>query len=117
MEGEKSVRPIAGSCARSGASLSGYEIHMGATTGPDTARPFAHLENGPDGAVSVDGRVEGSYVHGLFAGDGFRTRWLEGVRAGTSSAFAYEQALEQALDELADGLEAALDVEALLSGG
>ena len=117
MEGEKSVRPVTGTCARSGAPLSGYEIHMGATTGPDTARPFAHLPDGPDGATSVDGRVEGTYVHGLFSGDGFRARWLEGVRAGTASAFAYEPAIEQALDDLAEGLEAALDVEALLSGG
>ena len=123
MAGEKSVRPVAGTCARSGAALSGYEIHMGATTGPDTVRPFAYLADGPngpdgaDGAVSADGRVEGSYVHGLFAGDEFRARWLEGVRAGTSSALAYEPAVEQALDELADGLEAALDVEALFAGG
>ena len=119
MEGEKSVRPVAGTCARSGAALSGYEIHMGSTTGPDTARPFAYLADGADladGAVSADGRVEGSYVHGCFAGDEFRARWLEGVRAGTSSALAYESAVEQALDELADGLEAALDVEALFAG-
>ena len=117
MRGEKSVRPVAGTCARSGAALAGYEIHMGATTGPDTARPFAYLAGGPDGAVSADGRVEGSYVHGCFTGDEFRARWLEGVCAGTSSSFAYEPALERALDELADGLEAALDVEALLAGG
>ena len=123
MRGEKSVRPVAGTCARSGAALSGYEIHMGATTGPDTARPFAHLADRrggpgrPDGAVSADGRIEGSYLHGLFAGDGFRARWLEGVRAGASSTLAYEPAVEQALDELADGLEAALDVDALFAGG
>ena len=118
MVGEKSVRPVAGTCARSGAALSGYEIHMGATTGPDAARPFAHLAGGgPDGAASADGRIEGSYVHGLFAEDGFRARWLEGVRGGASSAFAYEPALEQALDELADGLEAALDIDALFAGG
>ena len=117
MRGEKSVQPVAGACARSGAPLCGYEIHMGTTTGPDTARPFAHLPRGPDGAVSAGGRTEGSYVHGLFAGDEFRARWLESVRAGASSAFAYEPAIEQALDDLADGLEAALDVEALLAGG
>ena len=117
MRGEKSVRPVTGTCARSAAPLAGYEIHMGATTGPDAARPFAYLERGPDGAVSADGRIEGSYVHGLFAGDEFRARWLEGVRGGATSALAYEPAIEQALDELADGLEAALDVEALLAGG
>ena len=117
MEGAKSVRPVQGTCARSGAPLAGYEIHMGTTTGPDAARPFAHLERGPDGAVSPDGRVEGCYVHGLFAGDAFRTRWLERARAGAGSALAYEHALELALDELADGLEAALDIDALFAGG
>ena len=117
MGGEKSVRPVRGDCARSGVPLAGYEIHMGTTTGPDTARPFARIEGKADGAVSADGRIEGCYVHGLFAGDAFRARWLEGIRAGAGSALAYEPALEQALDELADGLEAALDVDALFAGG
>ena len=79
--------------------------------------PSRALERGPDGAVSADGRVEGTYVHGLFAGDAFRSRWLDGVRGGASSAFAYEPAVERALDDLADGLEAALDVDALLADG
>ena len=116
MGGEKSVRRVSGSCARSGTALAGYEIHMGTTTGPDTARPFAHLPGGPDGAASADGRIEGTYVHGLFSGDEFRVRWLEGIRAGTASAFAYEPAVDQALDDLADGLESALDVDAMLAG-
>ena len=117
MGGEKSVRAVRGTCVRSGLPLTGYEIHMGETTGPDTARPFARIEGRADGAVSADGRIEGCYVHGLFAGDAFRSRWLQGVRAGTQSTFAYEPAVEQALDELADGLEAALDVDALFAGG
>ena len=116
MAAEKSVHPVAGTCARSGVALSGYEIHMGTTAGPDAARPFAHLPGGPDGALSADGRIEGTYVHGLFAGDAFRARWLEGVRVGAASELAYEPAVERALDELADGLEAALDVDAMLGG-
>ena len=117
MGGEKSVRPLRGACARSGAPLVGYEIHMGETTGPDTARPFARIDGKADGALSADGQVEGCYVHGLFAGDAFRSRWLEGVRAGTHSTLAYEQVVERALDEVADGLDAALDVDALFAGG
>ena len=117
MRGEKSVRPVRGTCARSGVPLTGYEIHMGETTGPDTAHPFARIEGRADGAVSADGRIEGCYVHGLFSGDAFRARWLQSVRAGTQSTFDYEPAVEQALDELADGLEAALDVDTLFAGG
>ena len=116
MEPEKAVRPVAGTCARSGVPVFGYEIHTGRTAGPDAAaRPFGHLERGPDGAVSADGRIAGTYVHGLFNGDRFRARWLERVRAGTSSSLAWESALDRAIDDLADGLEAALDVDALLA--
>ncbi len=117
MGGEKSVRAVRGTCARSGVPLAGYEIHMGETTGPDTARPFARIEGRADGAVSADGRIEGCYVHGLFAGDAFRSRWLAGVRAGPPSSLAYQPTVERALDELADGLEAALDIDALFAGG
>ena len=116
MEPEKAVRPVAGTCARTSVPIRGYEIHTGRTVGPDAARrPFAHLERGPDGAVGADGRVEGTYVHGLFNEDAFRARWLEGVRAGSSSSLAREAALDLAIDDLADGLEAALDVDALLA--
>ena len=116
MEPAKAVRRVAGACARSGAPLSGYEIHTGRTRGPDAAeRPFARLDRGPDGALSADGRIEGTYVHGLFADDRFRAAWLERVRAASSSSLAWEPVLEGAIDELADGLEAALDVDALLA--
>ena len=116
MEPQKAVRPVAGTCARTGVPIRGYEIHTGRTSGPDAdARPLAHLERGPDGAVGVDGRVEGTYVHGLFNEDGFRARWLERVRAGSSSSLAREAVLDRAIDDLADGLEAALDVDALLA--
>ncbi len=114
MSREKTVRPSRGHCARSGAPIEGYEIHMGDTSGPDTARPFAHLEHGADGAVSADGRIAGSYLHGLFASDAFRAAWLDSVRPGSASRLAYETELEQALDELADGVEAALDLDALI---
>src|SRR5690606_2391560 len=41
----------------SGAAITGYHMHMGATSGPDTARPFAHVAGAPEGAASPDGRV------------------------------------------------------------
>lgn len=115
MAGAKSVRPVTGACARSGVALSGYEIHVGRTTGPDCARPFARLDEPeqPEGATSPDGRVEGSHVHGLFAGDAYRAAWLERARAGTASGASYDAGVEQALDELADALEAALDIDTM----
>ena len=115
MTGDKAVRPVTGACARSGVPVRGFEIHLGATSGPDTVRPMVHLEHGADGAAGADGRVAGCYVHGLFAGDAFRAQWLDDIRAGTAAATAYESAVEEALDTLADCLEQALDVKAMLA--
>lgn len=92
--------------------VSGYEIHMGHSTGPDCARPFAHLPH-PDGAISADGRVSGTYLHGLFGDDGFRAAWL--ARFGTPSQPGYEARVDQVLDDLADHLESHLDVAGLLA--
>ena len=115
MSAEKTVRPAFGTCTRGGTPITGYEIHMGTTTGPDAdTRPFAHLANGPDGATDATGRIEGTYLHGLFGNDGFRSAWLERARTGTASPLAWDHAIESALDELADGIAAAVDVDALL---
>lgn len=111
MQGQKTVRPVKGHCARGGRGVSGYEIHVGVTRGADMARPFLQLTDGPDGAISADGRIEGTYVHGLFAEDCFRAEWLERVRTGTSSAASYDASVDAALNALADGLEAHMDVD------
>ncbi|MCQ0970606.1 cobyric acid synthase [Paracoccus sp. TK19116] len=95
-----------------GAPVSGYEIHMGRTLGPDCARPFARLP-GPDGAISRDGRIAGTYLHGLFADDRLRAAWL--ARLGAVSQPGYEAGVEDTLDALAAHLEAHLDVGAILS--
>lgn len=95
-----------------GQPVSGYEIHMGRTVGPDCARAFA-LIPGPDGAISRDGRIMGSYLHGLFSDDRFRDAFL--ARLGTASQPGYESGVEEVLDDLARHLEAHLDVPAILS--
>lgn len=114
MYGEKSTRPVTGICERSKKSVAGYEIHMGKTSGADTGKPMLNLFDGPDGAISSNGRVEGTYVHGIFSSDEFRSWWLDSLVANTSSQLQYENAIDAELDLLADGLEASLDVDALL---
>jgi len=99
--------------ASSGAAMSGYEIHIGLTDGPDRARPFAHIDGQPEGAVSADGRIVGSYLHGMFADDGFRAAWL--AQFGVSSGLTYSAEVEAAIEALADHLEAHLDVPGLLA--
>ncbi len=115
MSGNKTVRPVHGTCVRTGLPVAGYEIHVGRTTGADCARPLFDLQGTPDGASSANGLVEGSYVHGVFASDGFRRAWLQRAGAAARSTLDYEAAVETALDALADGVEEALDIEALLA--
>jgi adenosylcobyric acid synthase len=112
LTGEKIVRPVTARHVATGESVAGYEIHLGLTTGPDAARPMLDIGGAPDGAASADGRVQGCYVHGLFAADGFRRAYLAGF--GRSSALAYEAGIEAVLDALADHCEAHLDVERML---
>ena len=99
--------------APTGLAISGYEIHIGRTEGADRARPFARIGGAPEGATSADGRVTGSYLHGMFSQDAFRAAYLAqiGVAASGRSQGA---SVEAALDALADHLEAHLDVGGLL---
>ncbi len=100
--------------AATGLEVEGYEIHIGRTEGPDRARPFARIDGQPEGAVSVDGRIIGSYLHGLFRADAFRTAFLRRLGAQTSG-LAYGAVVEETLDALAAHMEAHLDVAGLLA--
>ena len=113
----KTVRPASGHCALTGAPVSGYEIHVGKTNGPDTARPLFELGEQAEGARSADGLIEGSYLHGVFANDGFREAWLQRAGAGEASGAAldFSATVENALDELADAVESAVDIEELFA--
>jgi adenosylcobyric acid synthase len=110
---EKRLEPATGETA-DGLSFSGYEMHMGVTEGPDCRRPFARLAGGAaEGAVSADGRVIGTYVHGLFADDRQRSAWLQRIAAG-GAAIAYDALIEATLDKLAAHLAANVAIDRLL---
>ena len=98
----------------SGLAVQGYEIHIGVTEGPDRARPFADFQGRPEGAVCAQGRVEGTYLHGLFAADDFRSAYLAGLGVARSG-LGYGAGVEAALDALAAHVEAHLDVSGLLA--
>jgi adenosylcobyric acid synthase len=110
----KRLAEVAGREIASGEPVSGYEMHVGESTGPALARPMLELAGRPDGAVSEGGRIMGCYLHGLFAADGFRHAFLARLRQRQASGVAYEAQIEATLDALADHLDAALDVDGLL---
>ena len=99
--------------AASGLAVEGYEIHIGRTEGADRARPFALIDGQPEGAISANGRVTGSYLHGLFGADDFRAAFLNGLGV-TASGQSHAAGVEDTLEALADHVETYLDVTGLL---
>jgi len=111
---DKTTTPVLGRHVGGGEAVSGYEIHIGRTFGPDCERPLFDLGGRTDGATSVDGKVAGSYVHGIFASDEFRRAFLAGLGAAATGE-SYEVRVEAALDGLAAHLERHVDCDALLA--
>jgi adenosylcobyric acid synthase len=114
LSADKRLEPVRGATG-DGIPFAGYEMHMGVTDGSDRARPFARLSDGaPEGAMSADGRIIGTYIHGLFADDRQRAAWLKRFAAG-SAAIGYEALIDATLDRLAGHLAAHIDLDRLLS--
>jgi len=97
----------------SATSVTGYEIHIGETVGPDRNNSWLMLDGRPEGAASANGRIKGCYLHGLFTADGFRQAYMKDIDAPVR-AMEYEADLEATLDALAMHLEACLDIDQLL---
>ncbi|WP_019296122.1 MULTISPECIES: cobyric acid synthase [unclassified Leisingera] len=112
MAGEKRVTLTEAVTRDGNLPVSGYEIHMGRTTGTDCKRAWLSIDGRPEGAASADGRVKGSYLHGLFSGDAFRASVLASL--GHESQAGYEDGVEEVLDALADHLERYMDLDQLL---
>jgi adenosylcobyric acid synthase len=106
-------------------AFSGYEIHMGETTLGPLARALlslmrrgGHRSAIADGAVSPDGRIWGSYLHGFFDVAPVRRALLDKLRLrrGLGAGRVRPQAsLDAELDRLADHLAAHLDLERLFT--
>jgi adenosylcobyric acid synthase len=115
MTGEKLLTAAQGTEMMSGAAVRGYEMHMGRTAGPDAGRPMLRLEGRADGAISLDGRIAGCHLHGLFASDAFRRAFLAQLGGVGDPALDNEARIEGALDSLARHVELHLDLDALLA--
>ncbi len=114
MTGTKTLTRTRAIHAASGLEMDGYEIHIGQTEGPARARPFAHVGGQPEGALSPDGRIMGSYLHGMFTQDAFRAAFLRSLGAAPSQT-RYSATVEATLNDLAAHLETHLDVTGLLA--
>jgi len=108
---EKAVRETSGVSAEGEIPVRGYEIHIGRTHGVDCARPVVRIDGRDDGAASADGRVWGTYLHGIMASDTFRAHYLNRLRAGVTAAASYDATVEATLDALAAHIAAHVDVD------
>ena len=103
--------------------ISGYEIHMGQTTLGPKAEPLARIVRRsagkvavPDGAVSPDGRVFGTYLHGIFDNHGFRSAFLNRLRREKGfQTVSVICGMEDPFDQLAEHMERHLDMESLFA--
>jgi adenosylcobyric acid synthase len=105
--------------------MTGYEIHMGKTTLGPSARPFARIfRRGDcqaaveDGAVSPDGRIFGTYMHGIFENVRFREIYLNRVRLEKGMPLRLGIQNRPGIDpfdRLAEQLEKHLDMPLLLN--
>ncbi|MCR9147258.1 MAG: cobyric acid synthase [Rhodobacteraceae bacterium] len=95
-----------------GDAVTGYEIHLGDTDGPDKARAWLRIGDRAEGAANATGRVRGCYLHGLFASDRFRAAYL--AELGAPSEIAFDDQVEDTLDRLAGHLETHMDLDLLL---
>jgi len=110
---DKTLTRVTATHLPSGTEIDGYEIHLGSSHGPDCRRPFARIGSADDGATSANGLVSGTYIHGCFASDAFRSAYLDALGA-PSSDLAFESLIEKTLDELAAHLEQHLDLDRML---
>ncbi len=113
LTGDKVLTQVSGRLTQGDAPFEGYEMHMGRTLGPETARPFLTIGPGTrEGAISAGGRIAGCYVHGIFTRPEPRAALLARFGAA-SNGLDQNSVVDSALEDLAQALERALDIEGL----
>jgi cobyric acid synthase CobQ len=114
---EKTLVRAAATHISSGLEVAGYEIHHGRTDANGSPALFVAADGRSVGAGSADGRVWGTYLHGVFDADRFRRWFIDRLRTRRGLAplgrviAPYD--IEPALDRLADVVRGSLDMEAI----
>ena len=114
LQPEKQLRRVTGRFHLGDTPVQGYEIHMGHTRGTALSRPAARLNDRDDGAMSEDGRIIGTYVHGLLENRELLDALLRWAGHRQPAGIDYHALREAALERLADAMERSLDVARIL---
>jgi len=111
LQPHKQLRNVQGRLVQGDMPVSGYEIHAGVSEGSALQRPFAQLDDGrTDGAISEDGQIIATYLHGVFESPPACTALLEWAGLQAPQPFDYHALRELNIERLADTLEAHLDM-------
>ncbi|MBF8675486.1 cobyric acid synthase [Pseudomonas fulva] len=114
LEADKQLRNVAGTLHLDASPVTGYEIHAGVTTGPALAQPAIRLSDGRcEGAISPDGQVLATYLHGLFEGSASCAALLRWAGLEDVQLIDYEALRERDIERLADLVDKHLDTQRL----
>lgn len=113
LEREKQLVNTHGTLVAGGAPVQGYEIHHGVSRGAALARPLVDLGDRTDGAVSEDGLIAGTYLHGLFDSRTACDALLQWAGLDHASSPDYAALREAGIDRIADAVEQHLDTHRL----
>lgn len=112
---EKTLTRVTACHIDSGCEVRGYEIHHGQTEAGDL-RPLIRLQDG--GTIGIgtgDGRIWGTYLHGIFDADGFRRWFIDRLRTRRGLAplgrIAAVYDLEPAFERLAATVRKSLKMD------
>jgi adenosylcobyric acid synthase len=111
----KQLRNVSGVVAATGATVTGYEIHNGVSEGAALRSPLFTIDNRPEGAMSDDGQIIGTYLHGLFDHPDACQALLKVLGLTDGEQSDYQAHRERELDRLADMLEHHVDIEAVIA--
>ena len=117
LRGEKQLRNVQGHWLNQIGDIpvTGYEIHVGQTTGRDLAKPLMQLNTGPDGARNSEDTVMGSYVHGLFDEPKLLEELLYWAGLEQTQAFDYPALRAAQIERLADEVEVELPIKKIFN--
>ena len=114
LHADKQLRNVTGRLSLEQAAVSGYEIHAGVTVGAALERPAVQLSDGRcDGAISADGQILGTYLHGLFEAPHSSVALLRWAGLADVQSVDYHALREADIERLADLVERHLDTARL----
>ncbi len=116
LQGRKHLENVSGTLRLPGTPrFRGYEIHMGATEGPALRRPALDVAERAEGALSSDGQILATYVHGLFDEPESCAALLSWAGLERPMRIDHAELREQSIDRLADAMAASLDLGKLFA--